>query len=366
MKVDLLGVINLSGEEGFFKELTEHRNLAAVPFAGRYRLIDFTLTNMVQNDIANIGVFTLEKYRGMMDHLGSGKEWDLDRSNGGLYIFPPALSQDANEFRGDLSNFHLHRDFFLRSKENYVVVSGSNILSAVDYRDVLREHKESNADITVVYTKRELPCKYCRPIRFGEQNRVTAIGSRGFQPTDETFYMETVVLSKNLFVRLIDEAIARGEYDLLQSIIRSQLNRLHVHGYEYRGTSQVIHSLRSYYRESMLLLEQWGAINDFQHVYTKIKHEPPTRYLPGSAIKNSLVANGCKLEGTTTDSILFRGVKVGKHARIKNSIIMQKSVIEEGAVVEYAILDKEVTVKRGQVIRGTVEEPIVIKKQTIV
>ena len=159
MNVYLLGVINLSGEEGFFKELTEHRNLAAVPFAGRYRLIDFTLTNMVQNDIANIGIFTLEKYRGMMDHLGSGKEWDLDRSNGGLYIFPPALSQDANEFRGDLSNFHLHRDFFLRSKENYVVVSGSNILSAVDYRDVLREHKESNADITVVYKKREQPCK---------------------------------------------------------------------------------------------------------------------------------------------------------------------------------------------------------------
>lgn len=366
MKTDLLGVINLSGEAGFFKELTEHRNLAAVPFAGRYRLIDFTLTNMVQNDVANVGIFTLDNYRALLDHLGSGKEWDLDRSNGGLYIFPPALSADSHGYQGDLANFHLHRDFFLRSKENYVLISGSNILAAVDYRDVLREHKESNADITVVYTKRELSCKYCRPIRFSEKSRVTAIGSRGFEPSDETFYMETVVLSKNLFVRLVDEAIARGEYDMLQSILRSQLNRLHVHGYEYKGTAQVIHSLRSYYRESMLLLEDWGAINDFQHVYTKIKHEPPTRYLPGAKINNSLVANGCKLEGVAKDSILFRGVKVGKHARIKSSIIMQKSVIEEGAVVEYAILDKEVTVKKGQVIRGTAEEPVVIKKKTIV
>lgn len=363
---DLLGVINLGTEQGLFPEFTKHRNLASVPFSGRYRLIDFTLTNMITQNISQVGIFTLENSRSLMDHLGSGKEWDLDRSQGGLHIFPPALKSDGEAYLGDLANFSMHREHFVRSKQPYVVITGSNVLTTIDYNDMLDHHKSIGADITLAYTSHEQKCGYCRPIRLGENDRVVGISERGFSPDDEYTYTETIIMSKNLFLRLVDEATSKGEYDLLDGVIRPQLHRLHVHGYHYVGKMQVIHSVLSYYNESMRLLRHEGIIYDFPHIYTKIKHEPPTRYLKGSKVNEALVANGCKIHGEVQNSILFRGVSIGKHARVKNSIISSKSVIEEGAVVENAILDKEVIVKRGQVIRGTVDEPIVIGKRTTV
>lgn len=366
MSNELLGIINLAAEDQLLPEMTGHRNLASVPFSGRYRLIDFTLTNMVTQGVGQIGIFTLDKSRSLIDHIGSGKQWDLDRSNGGLHIFPPALKGDGKSFACDLANFELHREFFVRTKQSYVVITGSNVLSTIDYKDMLNQHKKTGADITLAYTTSEERCAYCRPIRLGEQGRVTSLGERGFAPTDENQFAETIIMSKNLFLRLVDEAVARGEYDLFDHVIRPQLHRLHIYGYHYVGKMQVIHSVLSYYNESMRLLREDGVIHEFDHIYTKIKHEPPTRYLNGSRVSQALVANGCEISGDVQNSILFRGVVVSANARVKDSVILTKSVIEEGAVVEHAILDKDVVVTKGQVIRGTPDEPIIVKKLTVV
>lgn len=364
----LMGVINLDHELDQLNELTYFRCGAAVPFAGRYRLIDFVMSNMMHAGVLDIALFVRRKYRSLMDHLGEGRPWDLDRKRGGLFILPPDWNDPSDVSTGELQHIHNNQDFFERGSAKYVVYSGSQHLSNVDFCDAYEHHLEQGADVTLIYTKvDQLQPEHqsCTRLDVDESGRVTDIHR---ERDHANVYMEMFIMEKEMFLTLVKQCIAHGESHFFRDAIQKNRNKLNVAGYEYKGYHAVINSLESYYRNSLDLLqpEKYNSLFREQPVHTKIKYEVPAKYLETADVSNSLVANGCQIGGAVENSILFRGVQVKEGARVHNSIIMQKCVIEENAVLENVILDKDVVISRGRQLQGDVRKPFVVAKDTAI
>lgn len=361
-----MGLINLEHEHDFLNELTYFRCGAAVPFAGRFRLIDFTLSNMAKSDIHEIAIFTRSKYRSLMDHLGSGSDWDLDRRHGGLFILPPDWNDPTDISKGDLRYFHNNRDYFLRGKSDYVLISGSQFISTTVYHELFQHHLTKGADVTLLTTTYDqlLPeHDACVKVKTDADGWVSSLAN---EPKNSHVFTGVYVIRKSLLLDLVDDCIANYKNHFFMDGIKANLNQLNVQSYHYDGYSAIINSIDSYYRQNLALLET-DAYKDLffkgEHVLTKIGNQAPTKYLEKSKVSKSLVATGCVIDGEVDNSILFRGVKVSEGAVIKNSIVMQRCNIESGAVLENVILDKDVTITRGQELKGAKEQPFVVAKR---
>ncbi|KAA8997174.1 glucose-1-phosphate adenylyltransferase subunit GlgD [Paenibacillus spiritus] len=362
----LLGVINLDHELDNLNELTYFRCGAAVPFASRYRLIDFVLSNMMRADLESVGLFVRRKYRSLMDHLGDGKSWDMNRKHGGLFILPPDWNDPTDTSRGDLQHFHNNLDFFKRASAKYLVHSGSQHISTIDLRELYNYHLKQGADVTLVYKKiEELQPEHelCQRLEVDEDSFVTGIHQ---EKGHHNVYLDMFIMEKDRFLEMVEHCIAHGESFFFRDAIQKNQNSLKIAAYEYKGYHAVINSLESYYKNSMELLRQENFMELFGNnpVQTKIKYEAPTRYLENAEVSNSLVANGCIIGGKVENSVIFRGVQIRKGARVTNSVIMQKCVIEEGAVIENVIMDKDVQLSRERVLVGDSRRPFVIAKSS--
>lgn len=371
--MDLMGIINLNEPEEYLGDLTRGRPLAAVPFGGRYRLIDFVLSNMVNSGISNVGLFIQHKYRSLMDHLRSGKEWDLARKRDGLFLLPPAYSRYPMQMhRGDVEDMYANLDYIVHSRQKYVVISGANMLTNLDYREALAFHKEQAADVTVLYTPADCThqdCSKSNILDLDEKGRIMDVHPFKERRANQPMSMEMFIMRKELLVDLINDCIAQGDYDFVKHCIIKNCNRLHMVGYHHTGYVGRIVSLQTYFQHSMNLLkpEIWKELffkSGF--VYTKVKDEPPSKYMPTAEVTNSLVAGGCHIEGKVENSILFRGVKVHKGAHIKNSIVMQKGEVEAGAVLNNVICDKDVRITLEKQLKGEFSYPLVIKKGRVI
>lgn len=362
----LMGVINLDHELDNLNELTYFRCGAAVPFASRYRLIDFVLSNMMRAELESVGLFVRRKYRSLMDHLGDGKSWDMNRKHGGLFILPPDWNDPTDTSLGDLQHFHNNLDFFRRASAKYIVHSGSQHINTADLQDVYRYHLEQGADVTLVYKKIEnLQPEHdtCTRLDVDENDQVTGIHNEKNHPN---VYMDIFIMEKSLFLEQVEYCIAHGQSYFFRDAIQRNPGKFKIAAYRYEGYHAVINSLESYYKNSLELLKQPQFLELFGEnpVQTKIKYEAPTRYLESADVSNSLVANGCVIGGTIENSVIFRGVQVKKGARIVNSVIMQKCVIEENAVIENVILDKDVHLSRERILVGDQKRPFVIAKRS--
>lgn len=370
MKHNILGVINLIHETDELERITQSRCLATVPFGARYRLIDFVLSSLVNSGINKVAVFAHTKYRSLMDHLGSGKHWDLHHRQSGLFILPPATDDIQEISRGDLYHFYQHRDYFQRSSLEYVVITRSHMVCNVDFDDVIRCHQEQGSDITVV-CKRESnqTLGKARKVKMDGDGRITAIQDHYGRMISDVISMEMYVMRKELLMELVETSLAQGQDHLVRHAIFSRLGQLNVRPYMYDGYLGVVNTISSYYENSMKLLQPavWQEL--FYRpgpIYTKVKDEPPTRYAAASKVTNSLVANGCRIEGTVINSILFRGVHVEKGAIVKDSIIMQNGQIGENSLVFNSILDKDVVVEDDRDIRGAGGSPFLAGKKKII
>jgi glucose-1-phosphate adenylyltransferase len=367
---NVMGVINLVNEPDDLEELTYFRNLASVPFGGRYRLIDFTLSNMINSGIDNVAVFTQHKYRSLMDHLGSGKQWDLDRKRGGLFVLPSILDEPTGISRGDLYQFYSHRDYFYRGQEEYVLISRSHMVCNVDFRDAVRYHQDMQADITVLYKQidEEEPAKF-RRLAVKSDGRITLMEDHTGRLRTNNICMEMYIMSKALLLDMVESCLAQGYDHFVRDGIMKNIDKLSVYGYKFEGHLGIVNSVQGYYKHSMQLLNPkiWRELF-FQKnlIYTKVKDEPPARYLESAAAKNSLIANGCIIEGKVENSILFRGVKIHKGAYVKNSIILQNCEIEENVIIENAILDKDVFISRGRILTGDNKAPFIAAKTKVI
>ncbi|MFC4777417.1 glucose-1-phosphate adenylyltransferase subunit GlgD [Paenibacillus sp. GCM10023252] len=370
MKQKVMGVINLIHEQDELESLTRGRCLATVPFGARYRLIDFILSSMVNSGISKVAVFAHTKYRSLMDHLGSGKHWDLHHRQSGLFVLPPATDDIHEISRGDLYHFYQHRDYFNRSPLEYVVITRSHMVCNIDFEPVIAYHEEKGADITVVCKQqRGMTTGKTRKVNMKDDGRITAIQDHYGRMLSDISCMEMYIMKKDLLMELVETSLAQGQDHLVRHAIFSRIDKLNVYGYMYEGYLGAVNTISSYYQNNMNLLtpEVWRQLF-FQPgpIFTKVKDEPPARYLEGSLVSNSLIANGCLIEGTVINSVLFRGVHVRKGAVIKNSIIMQNGEIGVNGSVNYGVLDKDVRIEQGRDIQGSVSSPFLAAKRKVI
>ncbi len=374
---EALGVIFPNSYDGLVPELVKERLMASIPFASRYRLVDFMISSMARAGIDNISLIARENYLSLMDHLGSGREWDLARKNGGLNIIPPYAQKEIKVYNGRVEALESIKSFLVSQKEKYVVMADTNVVANINFADIIAKHKKSGADVTVVYRKQEIPENFKKPVGTNhdlyytldlEGNRVKQLFVNSKRDGEVNFSMNVYVIERELLIRLIDEAYVLGFTCFERDVLAPQIDMLDVQGYCYEGYVAHIHDMKSYFDENMKLLEEENLKGLFGpgQIYTKIRDDNPTRYIKGAKVSNVMAADGCVIEGEVENSVLFRGVKIAKGAKVKNCVLMQDTVVGENAVLEYVITDKDVTITSGKALSGTDSfQVFVAKKQTV-
>lgn len=370
----VMGVIHHLKNEEALGEITRHRCIAAVPYGGRYRLVDFVLSNMVNAGINNIGIITSLNMRSLLDHLGNGKEWGLDKKHDGLFILPAAKSGDSkNRRKVDMEDFYANLDYLERSRQDYVIVSGSNMVCKLDYQEIVRYHKDKRGDITIVY-KEDYPfygddLEDNMFLEIETAGRVMSVSGRPKVKKRYRVSMDMYVMAREFLLDLLKECEASRKWDLVRDILAKRLQELRVYGFQHQGYLAIINTVFSYYRHHFELLNPavWEELFLRRGVvYTKLRDGPPSRYADISEVRNTLVANGCRIEGKVENSILYRDVNIAKGAVVRNSIVMSKTEIAEDVLIDRAILDKEVQVKKGTWLVGEKNRPVVVGKKSVV
>ena len=372
-----LGIIFPNSYDSLVPELVAERLMASIPFAGRYRMVDFVLSSMVNAGIDNISVIVRKNYHSLMDHLGSGREWDLTRKNGGLNIVPPFAEKTVKVYNGRVEALASILDFLKDQKEKYVIMSEANLAANFDFKAMLNAHIESGADVTLAYAQEEIPEGLIKPFDVNkdlyytldiEDGRVREIQINPEEPGIQNLSLNIYIIERELLISQISAAFVRGYVYFERDILAPQLDKLNVHGYKFGGYIARISSIKSYFDENMKLLdeENLDALFGGNHIYTKIRDDNPTRYIKGAKAKNIMAADGCIIEGEVENSVLFRGVRVGKGAKVKNCVLMQDTVIEPGVNVEYIISDKNVTITADKEIKGPDSFPVYVAKYQVV
>lgn len=367
-----LGIIFPNSYDEAVPELVNVRLMASIPFASRYRLVDFVLSSMVNSGINNVALLVKQNYLSLMDHLGSGREWDLVRKNGGLHLFPPNAERSSKNYTGRVSALASILGFLRDQKEKYVIMADSNNAVNFDFKEMLRSHIETGADVTIAYTEEEIPEGYLKLsdnqgfyYSFNvEAGRIKKIYVNPKTSGVQNLSMNIFIVERKFLIDLINTAFVRGQRHFERDVLMNKLDELNVQGYKFEGYVARINSIKSYFDENMRLLDDENLDGLFGRasINTKIRDDNPTRYVKGAKVQNSMAADGCVIEGEVENSILFRGVKVAKGARVKNCILMQNTVIEENAVVEYLITDKNVVISKDKEMKGTDTYPIYINK----
>ena len=363
-----LGVIFANSYDNLVPELVAERTMASIPFAGRYRMIDFTLSNMANSGVDNVSIIVRKNYHSLMDHLGSGREWDLTRKRGGLNIIPPFAERSIKLYSGRVDALASVLSWLSAQKERYVILSDSNIAMNFNFNKLLEAHIESGADVTMVYNRSEIPDGARNDnytIRIDANGRVTELLSNDYRPGMQNLSMNLYIIERESLIQLVRDAAVSGLVYFERDILARNLSLLNVKAFEYTGYAARIADMKSYFDENMRLLQPGNVDKLFDSanpIYTKIRDDNPTRYLEGSKVKNCLVADGCVIEGTVENSVLFRGCTIKKGAVVKNSVLMQDTIVEENCSVDYVVTDKNVHITTGKQLCGTDSFPVFVAK----
>jgi len=371
---NVMGVIYTGEADARLRELTMTRAIAALPVAGRYRVIDFLVSSMVNGGIKNVGVIMQKNYHSLMDHLGSGKEWDLHGKNDGMHVLPPFLTREnVGLYTGVLDALRSNTNYLTRSKQEYLLLSNSNIIYNADLDAMMRYHVDSGADVTLMYTKAPSMQRdeYGYYMTVNETGDVTDFEVEPTHPSLDCTFMEVMILKREALRALVDKGVAHGHHDMCRDVLLPMVTegKARVNAWEYTGPCWRMDSVQSFFRFNMDVLDpatRKELLPENLPVYTKVRDEMPARYGEEANIVNSLVADGCIIEGTVENSILARGVRIAPGAHVKNCVIMQDGQVHSGAYIENCILDKQATIKRNARLIGPAAYPIVIAKNVVI
>ncbi|MGN1090465.1 MAG: glucose-1-phosphate adenylyltransferase subunit GlgD [Huintestinicola sp.] len=364
----ILGVIFANMHEDVVPELTRQRTMGSVMFGGRYRLIDFALSNMANSGVDEVGVVTKSNYQSLLDHLGSGREWDMARKNGGLHLLPPFSNVASGMYRGRLEALYGISDFIRCSDADYVIMSDCDVAASIDYDKVFDAHIKSGADITAVYARANLDLEsagHSNIFGIDDNGRINNVLINPQISGECNVSLNAYIISKQLLMNMVIDGAAKGNYSFAKSILQDKCGVYNIQAYKHEGYFSKITSIKSYYDANMALLKlenRNGLFLDTNPIYTKIRDNPPAKFAIGAKVKNSLIADGCIIEGTVENSILFRGAKVGKGSVVKDSIIMQDTVISKNCTIDCVITDKIVKITDGKILTGSANYPIYIGK----
>lgn len=361
----IIGLIstNYTGEN--YGKLIEERPVASIPFGGRYRLIDFPLSSMANSGIDTVGVITPTNYRSLADHLNMGREWGLNKKQGGMFMLPGAshgLKDTSARF--SLRDVLMNKDFFLRADEETVLFCAANRIYNMDFRPVIEYHEKSGNPVTLIYkTVKDGTAANGLFLKLNAAGTVTAIEDSG--EGEANVFLDSMLISRQLLLDFIECYQNLGYIDITD-ILATNLSQIQVGSWRFTGYEHAVDNTYDYLKVSMDLLKpqvQQELFSDDAPILTKTSDSPPAKYLPGSHVRNSLVAASCILEGTVENSILFRNVEIGEGAVVRNSILMQHCVIGPGAVVENVICDKYVKISSDVKLSGSEKKPFVIGKR---
>lgn len=369
------GIIFSNIHDNNIPELTRLRTIASVPFACRYRLIDFTLSNMVNSNIFNIDLITHLNYHSLMDHIGSGKDWDLARRSGGIKILPPYITAYAsasnNQYQTRLEALKGVSHSIQMITDEYVVLSDCDVICNVDFNDIIDYHIKTNADITVAVKTMDLNPEQARNnvlYTSDEEGRITDILS---YPTNFSgkadVSLNIVVMNTKYLQEIVLDAVAHNYVSMTRDIMARNRKHMNYRVYKYDGYFATITSFAEYYAHSMNLLSDPSARAALFNVknrpiLTKVRNSVPTNYGQNAMVKNSMIADGCDIQGTVENCILFRGVKIGRNATVKNCILMQDTIVGDGATLNHVITDKNAVVRDNRMLAGADVQPFYITK----
>ena len=363
-----VGIIFSNIHDANVPELARIRTLGSIPFAGRYRLIDFPLSNMVNSGINTVGIITKSNYQSLMDHVGSGKDWDLARKDGGVIILPPyGDTESSSLYTSRLEALKGITNFLFRADEEYVVMTDCDAISRLNYREVIEYHIRNHADITLVYKKLnedEYPAENSSTFTI-DNGRIVDVNYKGKKPSGvANVFTNVYVMKKSLLQNIVMDSISHNKRYFMADVIASNLKSMKIYGFEHTGFYAGITSLQAYYDSNMQMLntEIRDEVFGDRSVFTKIRDSAPTKYGKSAIVKNSMIADGCVIEGEVENSIIFRNVKVARGAVVKNSIVMQNTVLGENCSLNCIIADKNVVIRDRKVLSGSENHPFYIGK----
>jgi glucose-1-phosphate adenylyltransferase len=363
-------ILNVDGEDSSLKDFLGHRSLSTLPFGGRYRLIDFTLSNMVNSGLSQIGVIGSHKYSSLVDHLGTGKEWSLSRKTQDLRI----LSGSRNDRIGslikvNLINLQRNRSFLEQSSSDDVIIATPNLITTYNFKNAYARHLKNDSDITLIF-KKDAPHYHLLDddiyLDFSK-NRITNIHYKKNKKTNH-FFTEMLIIKKSTLLHLLDHGELTGAWDLMD-LIKTNIHLLKIFGAQHTGCIYRVNNLKNYMSTSMHLLE-YNVMQELflseNSIQTKIKDNHPTLYRTPNSVSNSIVGSGCIIDGAISHSILFRDTILGGKSDIQNSIIMQHCEIGKHVTMNYVVMDKDTRIRDNTTLIGQPNAPIIFKKGSVI
>lgn len=365
---NILGLVFASIHDEAIFDLTKHRTMGSVPFGGRYRLIDFPLSNFVNSGISQVGVITKRNYGSLLDHIGSGREWDLARKKGGLHLLPPFSHTSSTLYNGRLDALGNVWSFVEHAQVDYVVLTNCDVVTNIDFRPVISAHIKSGADITALYAK-----GFYDQVT-GSSATIFGIGGDGFvndvmvdppMTGSCNLGLDMFVMSKSFLRRIVKESMSRGKISFRRDILLDRTAGYKILAYEHKTYFAKIDSLTSYFEANLDLLDSTkrdALFTKSAPIYTNTKDNAPVHFGLNSSIKNSLIADGCVIDGKVENCVLFRGVRIGAGSSVHNSIITQDGIIGANCSIRNVIADRNVNIADERQLTGSKGYPLFIGK----
>lgn len=378
--MSVTGIIFCNIHDHTISELTRVRTLASVPFGCRYRLIDFPLSNMVNSNISNISVIANYNYHSLMNHIGSGKDWDLARRSGGVKILPPYIDPHMSNKTNATYNTRLEAlkgigYSVAQMTCDYVVMTDCNVICNINFNDMINDHIASGADVTMAVKRMELTRAMAKEqtlVSSSKEGRITDLlpypsNFEGFADVS----LNILVMNRKYLQDVVLDATAHGYVSMTRDVFLRSLTAKNYRIYRYDGYFACISSFEDYYAHNMQLIENKEMFDSLfnieeRPIFTKVRNSAPAYYSESSGVSDSLIADGCVIEGTVENSILFRGVRVGKGAVVKNSILFQDTIISDNASVAYTVCDKNVIIRNNVTLSGHSTLPLYIDRGRMV
>ncbi len=369
IKNEVMGILFTNVHDEYLGELTAKRAIASIPFGARYRLIDFALSNLVNAGISKVGVITKSNYQSLMDHIGSGKYWDLDRKKGGLFILPPYNTAESGFSDSKIDALGGIMTFLRRSSEKYIVMCDANVVTNIDIDAVIQYHKEKKADVTFVYKSGAGSNNDRDKISFKVLKSGAIKDIRVDDSKSSNYSLQILVLEREKLIELIKEAQSKNLKHLTKDVFMAKENELKYFGFKANTYATVIDSRETYVKANLDLLDPKVRAELFcseRPIYTKNRDNMPAKYGIEAKVSNSLVGDGAEIHGTVKNSIIFRDVTIGQGAVIENCILMQGCTVEDNAVLKFIAADKNSVISADSSINGNKNYTVIIPKETTV
>ncbi len=367
--IKALGIIKFEDATVDVSGLGEYRPIPSLTFLGRYRLIDFMMSNLTNSGVSHIQVYVKNKPRSVYEHLGSGRSFNINSKHGKLRVHHGEEILQSEAYNTDIRAFIANRQFIEEAKQEDVILASSYMVYAIDLNKVMQQHRKSNADITVVYKSVKNANESflgCDTFRFNKNKRISGMSRNLGKYKARNISLETYIMKKDLFMKLCDQGFKTSSLYWFSNILKDELNNLNVIGYPHRGLVYPINSLSEYHKANLELTDYNVSKELFKAswpILTRTSDSPPVLYGNAALVSNSVIANGCAVDGTVINSVLGRGAIIEKGSVVINSNILPGARICKGIHLEHVIVDKNAVVEKVNELKGTLDSPVYVKRR---